>query len=214
MNNLAIYGAGGFGRETALMIEQINAVQKIWNLVGFFDDGLTAGEKVNGREVLGDIDTVNQVKEPLALAVAIAAPFIRRNVVEAIKNPLINYPVLKHPAAMIGDETNFFGRGTIITAGCILTTSIVLGEFVIINLASTVGHDVSLGSFCTVMPGCSISGNVSLVEGTLVGTGARILQNLSVAKDSQIGAGAVVTKSFEEPGVVLTGVPAKIKGEI
>ena len=41
MKDIAIYGAGGFGREVACMIKHINesADEPIWNLVGFFDDG-------------------------------------------------------------------------------------------------------------------------------------------------------------------------------
>lgn len=37
MKDIAIYGAGGFGREVACMIKHINesADEPIWNLVGF-----------------------------------------------------------------------------------------------------------------------------------------------------------------------------------
>ena len=54
--------------------------------------------------------------------------------------------------------------GTVLTAGVILTTRIQTGDFVLINLATTVGHDVNIGNFCSIMPGCSISGSVSLGE--------------------------------------------------
>ena len=38
MNNIAIYGAGGFGREVACLIKRINEKSPTWNLIGFFDD--------------------------------------------------------------------------------------------------------------------------------------------------------------------------------
>ena len=39
MNNIAIYGAGGLGREVALMIHQINSHNPDpWKIVGFYDD--------------------------------------------------------------------------------------------------------------------------------------------------------------------------------
>ena len=39
MNDIAIYGAGGYGREIACLINnKINSEVKEWNLVGFFDD--------------------------------------------------------------------------------------------------------------------------------------------------------------------------------
>ena len=38
MKDLVIVGAGGFGREVAWLVEEINEVSKEWNLVGFIDE--------------------------------------------------------------------------------------------------------------------------------------------------------------------------------
>ena len=38
MKDIAIYGAGGFGREMASLLKRINSIEKQWNFVGFFDD--------------------------------------------------------------------------------------------------------------------------------------------------------------------------------
>lgn len=206
---IAIYGAGGLGREIAVMVEQINRSEPCWKVEGFYDDGIARSTIVDGLPVIGGIDEVNRITAHTSLVVAIADPQIRRRVVDRITNEHIDFPTLIHPQAIPGGGDNYFGRGTIITAGCILTTGIVLGEFVIINLASTLGHDVKLGSFTIVMPGCNISGNVEVDEGSLVGTGAKLLQNLTIGKNSRIGAGAVVTKSFGD-GVTVVGVPARI----
>jgi sugar O-acyltransferase (sialic acid O-acetyltransferase NeuD family) len=208
MTDLAIYGAGGFGRETALMVEQINRVDRCWNVIGFYDDGKQKGELVEGSPVLGGLKDVNLMEQPLSLVVAIADPSVRMKVVTSITNKQINFPVMVHPTALPGGVTNFFGRGTVITAGCILTTGIVTGEFVIINVATTIGHDVKLGSFCSVMPGCNISGHVQVGEQSWIGTGAKIIQHLTLGKNCKVGAGAVVTKSFGD-GVTLVGVPGR-----
>lgn len=45
-----------------------------------------------------------------------------------------------------------------------------------------------------------------------IGAGANIIGKLSIADDTVIGAGAVVTKSFDQPGAILTGIPAKQTG--
>ena len=46
MKDIAIFGAGGMGRETACLIHRINNASDapIWNLIGFYDDGITIGE--------------------------------------------------------------------------------------------------------------------------------------------------------------------------
>lgn len=208
VSDLVIYGAGGLGRETALMVQQINAYQKRWNLLGFFDDGKQKGTQIDGLPVLGGVHDLNATAVPLSVAVAISNPQARRKIIAQISNSLIQFPVLVHPSAQTGSDTNTFEKGTIITAGVILTTGITLGAFVIVNLATTIGHDVQIGAFTAVMPGCRISGNVRIGEEVLLVTGAVILQNLTIGKSSKVGAGAVVIKEVAA-GHTVVGVPAK-----
>ena len=208
--DLAIYGAGGLGREIALMIEQINADKKQWNMLGFFDDGKNAGEMIDHLPVLGGMREINNFKSALSVVVALADSFVRKAVVSKVKNDRIDYPVIIHPGAIKGSSSNRMGQGCIITAGCILTTGISLGDFVIINLATTIGHDVTIGNYSSVMPGCNISGNVKIGENTLIGTGVQVLQNLSIGNGCRVGAGAVITKKFGD-GLTVIGVPGKAK---
>ncbi len=207
-HEIAIYGAGGLGREFALLISQINQLKEEWNFIGFFDDHIAAQAHIDGAPVLGNFQAAQEWKNPLALVLAIADPQIRFVLRGRFLNPKLSFPTLIHPQSNVGDMTrNQFGKGVIITAGVILTTGITLGDFVIVNLATTIGHDANIGSFSSLMPGCSISGSVQLGERSQVGTGARILQNISIGPQSVIGAGAVVTKSFPAHSK-LVGVPA------
>ena len=45
MKDIAIYGAGGFGREVASLIKRINRIENQWNFVGFFDDDFRNNQK-------------------------------------------------------------------------------------------------------------------------------------------------------------------------
>jgi sugar O-acyltransferase (sialic acid O-acetyltransferase NeuD family) len=210
-NDLAIYGAGGFGREVALMIRQINQHENTWNLIGFYDDGKNKGSEVDGFPVLGGLEDLRNRNTPLNVVVGIADPRVRKKIVERIDGSRISFPVITHPSVLAGDTSvNRFGRGSIITAGCILTTGITLGEFVIINLATTIGHDVNIQHFTSVMPACNISGFVDIGEGAYVGSGAVILPQVSLGADCVVGAGAVVTKSVDASSTVM-GVPATPK---
>jgi sugar O-acyltransferase (sialic acid O-acetyltransferase NeuD family) len=209
MKALAIYGAGGFGRETAVMIEQVNNQTPAWEVIGFFDDGLQKGIEVDALRILGGINDLNCFDDDLSVCVAVADPIIRFNMIKKIINPKINFPMIVHPQAIPGDmKRNKFGKGTIITAGVILTTGIELGDFCIINLSSTIGHDVEFGNYCTVMPACSISGNVSVGSCCVLGTGSRIIQGITIGDNCMIGAGSVVTRNFES-NLKILGVPAR-----
>lgn len=53
-------------------------------------------------------------------------------------------------------------------------------------------------------------GDIFIGEHVWIGSGVRIMKNVSIACNTIVGAGAIVTKKFNEDGVVLGGIPAKI----
>jgi sugar O-acyltransferase (sialic acid O-acetyltransferase NeuD family) len=207
IREIAIYGAGGLGSEMALQIEQHNEKNLQWKLIGYFDDHRQA-ENVDGIPLLGGIHQLNAKANPLALLLAIADPVVRFRIFKSINNPNVNFPVFVHPSSHPGSRSNKIERGTILTAGSILTTGVTLGEFVFINLHTTIGHNVRIGNFTSLMPSVNISGNVTIGEGVLIGTGATVLQGLSIGDHAVIGAGAVVTKSVVA-GKKVVGIPAR-----
>ena len=71
MKNCVIVGAGGFGREVKMLIEQINAKSKEYNVLGFYDDSTPKGTLINGLKVLGSVEDLNQVSEPTTVSIAI-----------------------------------------------------------------------------------------------------------------------------------------------
>jgi sugar O-acyltransferase (sialic acid O-acetyltransferase NeuD family) len=107
------------------------------------------------------------------------------------------------------------GEGTVVCAGTILTTNIVLGRHVQINLDCTVGHDVVMEDFATLAPGVHVSGWVRLERGAYVGTGASIINGtadapLVIGAGAVVGAGACVTRSVQ-PGTTVVGIPARVR---
>jgi sugar O-acyltransferase (sialic acid O-acetyltransferase NeuD family) len=212
VQELVIYGAGGLGREVALMIEQINAEKKQWKVVGFCDDGIEKNTMIDSLPVIGNFEFLNTKTKRLSMALAIADPGTRKNIIAKITNTNISFPVLVHPLANVGSAKNVISRGSIISAGAILTTNVNIGEFAFINLSATIGHDVSIGAFSALMPGVHVSGSVTIGERSLVGSGAVILQGISVGANVKIGAGAVVTKNIMDSTVVV-GIPARNRNE-
>ncbi len=204
---IAIYGAGGLGREVLSMLH----AWPEWEVTGFYDDGKEKGTVIKQQPVLGGLEELLQVTEPTYLVLAIGSPAIKIQIAKRIsENENILFPVLVHPNATIQDIASVkLGKGSVITAGVVLTTDIELGEHVLINLTCTVGHDVHIGDGSSVMPGVNIAGEVIIGKGVLIGAGATILNGLLLGDHCRVGAGSVVTKPVAS-GKTVVGIPARV----
>ena len=209
LKKIAVFGAGGFGLEVAMLIEQINEISHEWELIGFFDDGKPEGKIINGYRVLGGIDKLNEWNSNLFLILALGKPKNKKSILTKIRNKKISYPVLIHPSVIMGNKDYLIiGEGSIICAGTIITTNISIGRHVILNLSCTVGHETEIGDFSSFMPTCNISGEVNIGEDNFWGTGAKIINRKVVGNNVVVGAGSVVIDDIPD-NVLIAGVPAK-----
>lgn len=206
MKDIVIIGAGGFGREVAWLIEDINKLNTQWNVVGFVDDNeAIQGTEINGYRVVGNIEWLKG--QELYVVNAIGDPIIKKKIMDRLRGSRHVYPVLIHPSVIYSDKV-IFGEGSIICAGNIITVNIEVGKHVIINLDCTIGHDVILGDYTTVLPSVNVSGFVETEQCVSIGTGSAIIQGVSVGRNTVIGAGSVVVKDL--PGnCTAVGMPAK-----
>ena len=210
MKKIAVIGAGGFGIEVQMLIEQINFVQNKYEFIGFFDDGFEKGTIINDFPLLGGIKDINDVDYELSIVSAIGEPKSKESLLSLINNNNITYPILIHPNVQIGNEKFVnIGEGSIITAGVVITVNINIGKHVILNLSCTVGHDTNIGDFSSFMPSVNISGEVEIEKAVYVGTGAKIINQLEIGEYTIVGAGAVVAKTLP-PKCTAVGVPAKV----
>lgn len=206
--DIAIFGAGGFGREVLMLLHQINDAFPSWKIIGFYDD--QPQTSVNGFGYLGNMEALNAVQEPLAVVLAVGDSQTRSRIRSRIHNPLVSYPTLIHPSVSLRPYQHVsLGEGCIICQGSIFTTNITLGRFALINLACTLGHDVQVGDFCSLMPGVNLGGYASLAAGVYVGTNATVLPSIQVGEATKVGAGAVVVKDLP-PRCTAVGVPAHV----
>lgn len=210
---IAIYGAGGFGREVAGGIQRINEGKSLtekWELVGFYDDRLETGAQVSHYgKVLGNMDDLNAIKEPIAIAIAVGTPAIRKQIFERISNPNISFPNLIAPSFKVLDPDTFkIGQGNIIQDNCSATCDVIIGDFNVLNGSDILGHDDVLGSFNVIMPGVHISGEVTLGDCNLLGVDSVVLQQIKMGDGVILGAGSVLM-SKPKDGMTYLGVPAR-----
>tara|TARA_B110000046_G_scaffold102971_1_gene110666 strand:+ start:159 stop:806 length:648 start_codon:yes stop_codon:yes gene_type:complete len=209
MENIVIIGAGGFGREVKMLIDQINEGSLQYNLLGFYDDSVQKGTEVFGLEVLGSVEELNQVTKPTAISIAIGSPKVKKDIKDKLSNPMLSFPRLIHPSVILGISSETIGIGAIICAGTIITVNITIGEFVILNLGCTVGHDTVIGNYCSFMPQSNIAGEVILGEAVYVGMGVGIINQVTVGNNVTLGAGSVVVKNISS-NCLAVGIPAKV----
>lgn len=211
IKRIAIYGAGGLGRELAGEILIINQERKEqWELVGFFDDRIEQGTKISHYgQVLGGMEDLNSVEEPLALAIAIGDPDTRYSIFQRITNPNIYFPNIIAPSFRILDPETFkIGRGNIIQEGCSATCDVTVGDFNVLNGSNVLGHDVVVGDFNVLMPAVRLSGAVEVGCCNLFGVDSVVLQKVKVGSSVTLGAGSVLMTKPKD-GHTYIGVPAK-----
>ncbi|MBR6981858.1 MAG: serine acetyltransferase [Prevotella sp.] len=211
MKDIAIYGAGGLGKEIAALVHRINAVEARWNLVGFIDDGKEKGDRVSHfGTVLGGMEVLSTWESPLDIAIAIGTPNTLKTIREKITNPNISFPNVISPTMKYIDiETFSIGEGNIIQDGCWASTDVTIGNYNILNGEVVLGHDVTVGDYNVLMPDIRLSGEVTVGECNLIGVGSIIVQQIRIGENVTIGPGAVLLTKPKN-GNTYIGNPAKL----
>ena len=208
---IAIYGAGGFGREVAGGILRINhSSDEQWEFIGFYDDNIPIGTQISHYgKVLGGKEALNSIEEPLGLAIAVGDPMTRKLLFEGITNPNISFPNLIAPSFKVLDPETFkIGRGNIIQDNCSATCDVTIGNFNVFNGANVLGHDDVIGDFNVLMPSVHLSGAVKIGNCNLLGVDSVVLQKITVGNNVTLGAGSVLMTKPKD-GSTYIGVPAK-----
>jgi sugar O-acyltransferase (sialic acid O-acetyltransferase NeuD family) len=215
--NIVILGAGGFAREMYWHIKESIPQAKM-----VFANDVKETDKIpiNGHIIPviknWEFDCVpingpdKRCEKFQEFVIGVGSPKIKRILVQkALASGLAPAPTVIHPRALVQGDDCEIGAGGIISPGCIITTNVKIGDYVLLNLNCTVGHDGILGNYVTCNPGCCISGNVTLGEGVMLGTGSVIREGIDIASDVQTGAQTCVVKNIIDSNVTVVGIPAR-----
>lgn len=209
MKDIVIYGAGGFGREVACLINEINSNTPEWNLLGFIDDGVPHGYSNEYGEVLGGVEYLNSRKATINLVFGIGSQNTVKALYKKIDNPNIEFPNLFSPSLHWLDKSNFkAGMGNVICAQGFVSCNVKIGNFNIINNGVSLGHDCRIGDFNALMPGAHVSGGVEIGNLNFMGVNSSILPYFKIADEVTVGAGSVVMRNIKKSGTYV-GVPAQ-----
>jgi sugar O-acyltransferase (sialic acid O-acetyltransferase NeuD family) len=194
MRELAIIGAGGFGKETLQWAHQSK-------LTGLFPFTFYVSDHIAKppHRPLSQLD----FERSLAV-IAIGDPKARKTIAEGLNKHQLFTDII-HPTASI---SSIHRSGSIFCPFSVVTVDCQLGKHVHMNLHSDIGHDCIIGDFVTLAPGARVSGKCNIGEGVYIGSNAVIREGVTIAPWSIIGANCVVLHDITEAGTY-AGVPAK-----
>jgi sugar O-acyltransferase (sialic acid O-acetyltransferase NeuD family) len=190
-----IIGAGGFAREVQADYYMTNKVE----LKLFVDDNYWQ----NGLYKLSDFNPQEQ-----CAIIAVGSPADKKKILSKLPENTLFWTHISEKA-YISDGAIYdnIGVGTIICAGTILTTNVKIGNYVHLNLNTTVGHDTVIGDYVTTAPSVSISGNVTVGKSVYFGTNCAVREKLTICDDVILGLNSGVVKNITESGLYI-GTPA------
>ena len=210
MKDIAIFGAGGFGREVACLIKRINEKEPTWNFIGFFDDNeALKGTRNEYGKVLGGMDVMNAWDKELGVVITIGVPQVLSKIVSKIQNENIIFPNLIDPTVDFLDSENVrIGKGNVICAKCFISCNVNMGDFNLYNVGVGIGHDSSLGNYNVIMPNVNISGGVQINDCNMLGVKSTVLQYLKIGSNVKLGANSLLMRNAKDDNLYI-GNPAK-----
>lgn len=215
MKKLIIIGGYGNGSVVQSTVEDINAVNQEWELLGFLNDGHLT--EVNGYPVLGKIDketVYSYLSDPdvyffyTLISVKLNYKFLPKLLDLGIAEE--RFATIIHPTAVVSKFAKI-GHGVSIQPFVSVGPNTQIGNHVQIFAQALIGHGAKLDNYSYIANNACIGADVHLREGAYLGTNATTLEFISLGKWSVTGMGSVVLKDVPDYAKV-AGNPARIIG--
>ncbi len=208
MKGIIILGAAGLAKEFYYYIKRANPEIEEYFFVNDLQDDQT--------ELNIDGETFPVIKnwkfdKSYPFVIAVGNPRIKKILVsKALQCGLVPCETIVDPSAIVLMNKKNLGKGGLIAAGCIITSNVTFGNYVTLNLNTTVGHDTTIGDYCTTNPGVHISGQIEIGENNEFGTGCIVRDRLVIGSNKTFGAQSAVVKNIlDKSPETYIGVPAK-----
>lgn len=200
---LAIYGAGGLGREVLELAQQINASASRWEGICFIDD-IHADRHIKGHAVV-PLDALTP--DAFEIVIAVGEPSLRALLAEKATSRDFRLATLVHPNAQISEDAAI-GEGCVICYGAFISCDTAIGRNVHLQPNASLGHDCHIGEDCVISSYANLAGSCTVGNRVFIGMNAVIRETTTVGDDTIISMGAAVFTDIA-PAMIVMGNPAR-----
>lgn len=206
MKRCLIVGAGGFGREVLSWV--LAMANPEWNIVGFLDSNTSALDGKNmPLGVVGDPATWEPQSDEVFLC-GIGDSGTRLRVCGELRERGARFVSVVHPTVTLGLNASI-GDGCVVAPHAVISVNATLDDFVLVNIAASVGHDTVVGAGATISSHCDLMGYARLGRGAFMGSHSCVLPSIIVGEFATVGAGSAVVRKVAARTTVM-GVPAQL----
>ena len=200
MKTLAIYCAGGLGKEIYDLAERSKKYAKIF----FVDDAII--DKTFYKAEVRKIESIKPSTD-LEFAIANGEPFVRQMLQQKVEQMGFKLATIVDATAIVS-KTAELDNGVLVNANCFVSSNVVIGKNTYLQQLCTLGHDAEVGANSVISSLVQVSGGCKIADVVYVGAGSVVREKVSVGFGSVVGMGSFVHKDVKELAVVY-GNPAK-----
>jgi len=207
ISRILIVGAGGFGREVMQWARDAWA-ERAALIAGFLsaDNDLLQGRYQRPGVVGSPEEFVPESGDALLLAIGI--PETRRRVAERLKSRGGTFITLIHPTAIV-TPTATIGAGSILCPYSILSDAARIGDCVLMNYHSSLGHDASAGDYAVLSPYAALGGNAHIAEDVFLGMHASVGPGKRIGARSKVSANSCALADAPADAIIY-GSPGRV----
>lgn len=200
-DGVIIFGAGGLARELAEWM-----IQGGTRVLAFVSDHEREQTDQSTIPTLSRESASERFSSP-RFVIGFSDPSMKPRVVsDLLSREWIPTTWISPLAIMARDAV--VGIGTVVCPFCTVSPGARIGDYVLLNVGSSIGHDAAVDSHSSLLGRVSINGNAHIGEGCLVGAGALVVPGRRIAARATIGIGSVVV-SHVLTGTTVFGNPAR-----
>lgn len=203
---LAIYGAGGLGREVYEIAMRRNAASKLWNDIVFIDDFSAEGDYFGTQRI--HFKSLLDYKERYECIIAVGEPKSREVLYKKLVDHDVRLTNLIDTTAIIS-PTCKIDPGVIICEFSTIHTDVEIGCNVLIQPFCDIGHDIRIGNHSVLSTFCAPGGGTIFGDRVFVGMHSVLMEGLVIGDDAIIAMGSVVFRDIPAMATVV-GNPARI----